>query len=292
MKKTTAISIKKIVLFLLLILFVQIPLFTVTADASADEPITTFEDLKAAITAATGTADDPVEIYISGMIKQNEKLTINNGQYIHLIGVGEGENGLIRESVFSGDMIDVGSGNNSYVCGLILDNIVLDGGAVWEDGAGSTNSGINAGNSSIVSVRQKASLTIDGGTILRNNCKSGGGSGVFLRGKMEIINGSVLNNATTGSNNGGGILMRDSTTELILGEQALISGNHAGGDGGGIFQQSGGTLTIKGAKINNNSVANGKSGGAIFTKGSNAKVYVNSGEMTGNIAGNSGSAIR
>ena len=98
------------------------------ADApGAENPITDFETLQAAVETAEGTAEEPAVIYISGMMEQTAQLALEDGQYIHLVGVGAGENGLVRAESFTnnGDMIDVGRNDNSNVCGLTLENIKL-----------------------------------------------------------------------------------------------------------------------------------------------------------------------
>ncbi|MBQ8716268.1 MAG: hypothetical protein IJY43_00295, partial [Clostridia bacterium] len=74
------------------------------AQGTEDVPtnvITTFADLITAFENATGTADAPEKIYISGKLEPTAKLLVKDGQYIHLIGVGEGENGIFRTASYT-----------------------------------------------------------------------------------------------------------------------------------------------------------------------------------------------
>ena len=230
------------------------------ADApGAENPITDFETLQAAVETAEGTAEEPAVIYISGMMEQTAQLALEDGQYIHLVGVGAGENGLVRAESFTnnGDMIDVGRNDNSNVCGLTLENIVLDGGAQWADAAGGTNDGISAGNSSLLSVRGSAEAYLLDGTTLRNNEKSGGGAGVWIVGELYVDGGEIVDNAAAGTNRGGAAYLRnpESVLNLLSGE---ISNNYAA-VGGGVYINNQGTVNLGGGSIAGNEIPSGDS---------------------------------
>ena len=230
------------------------------ADApGAENPITDFETLQAAVETAEGTAEEPAVIYISGMMEQTAQLALKDGQYIHLVGVGAGENGLVRAESFTnnGDMIDVGRNDNSNVCGLTLENIVLDGGAQWADAAGGTNDGISAGNSSLLSVRGSAEAYLLDGTTLRNNEKSGGGAGVWIVGELYVDGGEIVDNAAAGTNRGGAAYLRnpESVLNLLSGE---ISNNYAA-VGGGVYINNQGTVNLGGGSIAGNEIPSGDS---------------------------------
>lgn len=165
------------------------PVMAVESELGTQEnPVADFADLKTLLANAAGSKEDPAEIYVSGMLESTESLKINDGQHIKLIGVGAGEDGLKRTSAFTtegnggskpGDMIDVGNNNGDNVASLVLENIVLDGGAVWSNGE---NTGLAPGDSGLMSVRKSASAVLGESTILRNNEKGGGGAAIWLQG--------------------------------------------------------------------------------------------------------------
>ena len=245
-----------------------------------------FQKLKEAIEAAptdgTATAEDPTVLYVKGMLQATEKLYLVNGQHIKLIGVGAGESGLIRKQVYEngGDMIDVGNNTSDAACSLELENFVLDGGAVWADGAGSANSGIKAGNSSLMSIRDAASVVLGEGAVLRNNEKSGTGAAFYSKGKLEIDGGEITDNYSNGGD-GGAIYMNANNAVTTL-SSGKISGNAASdGKSGGAIRVKG-TFKMTGGEISGNSAGN--SGGAIYLSGTPAALELTGGKITGNIA--------
>lgn len=271
---------RMVALFVATIMLLSVGVTIAVAEPST--VVTTVSALQTAVAGATGgTENSPVEIGISGMLVLNSSINIPTGTCVRLKGVGAGENGLIRGSGFSGTDMLRGSANST----LILDGVVLDGGAKWANAVGGTNNGVSAGNSSIAYVEVGGKLVIDGGTVLRNNHKSGQGSAVYSKGTLEIVDGVLCDNATKGTHVHGGAVATKQTdaTEVILRSKAVIRNNYATGDGGGIYQERG-SVYINGATLSNNTVASGKSGGAIYACQNAKKIVVNSGEFKGNSA--------
>ena len=152
---------------------------------------------------------------------------------------------------------------------LTLDNIIIDGGAVWGDGntaaTATENSGIKGG--ALVKIENNGALTVNAGATLRNNENISSAGGAISADASNDnthsvihIYGKILNNKTTGNgsnnqwNNGGGIA---SDGDLYIYEGAVISGNFApknGNDGVGggiqIFQK--GSLYFYGGTVKEN----------------------------------------
>lgn len=156
---------------------------------------------------------------------------------------------------------------------LTLDNIIIDGGAVWGEGntaaTASGNSGIKGG--ALVKVENNGTLTVKAGATLQNNENISSAGGAISADASNDnthsvihIYGKILNNKTTGNgsnnqwNNGGGIA---SDGDLYIYEGAVISGNFApknGNDGVGggiqIFQK--GSLYFYGGTVKENKAGN------------------------------------
>lgn len=147
---------------------------------------------------------------------------------------------------------------------LTLDNIIIDGGAVWEDGntaaTATSNSGIKGG--ALVKVVNNGTLTVKAGATLQNNeniSSAGGAISADADGSNYSnihVYGKILNNKVIESrwNNGGGIA---SDGDLYIYEGAVISGNFApqsneGGEGGGIQIFQAGSLYLYGGTIKDN----------------------------------------
>lgn len=147
---------------------------------------------------------------------------------------------------------------------LTLDNIIIDGGAVWgEDNTAATatsNSGIKGG--ALVKVVNNGTLTVKAGATLQNNeniSSAGGAISADADGSNYSnihVYGKILNNKVIESrwNNGGGIA---SDGDLYIYEGAVISGNFApqsneGGEGGGIQIFQAGSLYLYGGTIKDN----------------------------------------
>lgn len=156
---------------------------------------------------------------------------------------------------------------------LTLDNIIIDGGAVWGDGntaaTAKSNSGIKGG--ALVKVVNNGTLTVKAGATLQNNENISSAGGAISADASNDnthsvihIYGKILNNKTTGNgsnnqwNNGGGIA---SDGDLYIYEGAVISGNFApkngnDGVGGGIQTFQKGSLYFYGGTVKENKAGN------------------------------------
>lgn len=164
-----------------------------------------------------------------------------------------------RASGVDGVMFTVETNGN-----LTLDDIIIDGGAVWgKDNTATTatsNSGIKGG--ALVKVVNNGTLTVKAGATLQNNeniSSAGGAISADADGSNYSnihVYGKILNNKVIESrwNNGGGIA---SDGNLYIYEGAEISGNFApksdeGGEGGGIQIFQAGSLYLYGGTIKDN----------------------------------------
>lgn len=233
---------------------------------------------------ASFTVDDTV------YVKSNSEI---DGNGFELFRAGAKE----RANVFTGTMFKLENGAT-----LQLENIVLDGGAVWEDanniGATATGYLVEAGNNSNIilnngailqnndgahavslGTRIGATLTMNGGWIVNN--RSGSGA-VWGGGNITLNHGSkISNNVSTGS--AGAIRMVSNCNLTMNGGE--ISNNTAAGSGGAIWGYGASTYNLNGGSMSNNTAA---AGGAIYTGDSSTINISGDFEMCNNTADDSG----
>ena len=178
-------------------------------------------------------------------------------------------------------MITVGTGYT-----LTLEDITLDGGAVWDGavdptlGRGTVNSGITT-SSAIVYTASNSNIVLDDGAIIQNNDGSYAVNLDTRKGSTLTLNGGQIinNNSAAGAIWGGGnITMND----------GAISYNSSTGPAGAIRMVSSCNLNISGGEMNNNKAAT--DGGAIWGYGSSTYTFTG-GSMSGNESGGVGGAI-
>lgn len=173
---------------------------------------------------------------------------------------------------------------------LTLENVVVDGGAVWTGEVnevlqrGTVNSGVTA-SGALVATKANAHIILGEGAVLQNN---DGANAVYLDTRigatLTLNGGEIINNhSAAGAIWGGGAITINS---------GKVNGNH-GGIGGAIrvVTNIGTVLTMNGGEMNHN-YSDGV-GGAIWAGSSRSNnVYVlNGGEMAYNYSPVGGGAI-
>ncbi len=173
---------------------------------------------------------------------------------------------------------------------LNLENIVIDGGAVWTGEInevlqrGTENAGVTA-TGALVETEANAHIILGEGAVLQNNAGANAVMlGTRIGGKLTVDGGEIINNySSAGAIWGGG--------EIIF-NSGKISYNH-GGIGGAIraVTNIGTLLTMNGGEMNHN-YSDGN-GGAIWagTSRSNNVYVLNGGEMAYNYSATTGGAI-
>ena len=189
------------------------------------------------------------------------------------------------EPVYTGAVFTVKSGST-----LSLENVVVDGGAVWTGEVNETlrrgmvNAGVTA-TGALVTTEGNGSVVLNKGAVLQNN---DGANAVFLStrtgGTLTLNGGEIINNhSAAGAIWGGGAITINS---------GKVNGNH-GGIGGAIrvVTNIGTVLTMNGGEMNHNLSDN--VGGAIWagTSQSNNVYVLNGGEMAYNYSPVTGGAI-
>lgn len=169
---------------------------------------------------------------------------------------------------------------------LTLENVVLDGGAVWTGDVnrylqrGMRNTGRQVNVSAIK--MNGGVVNLEKGSVLRNHVASWDVSGIKMSaGTLNINGGSLLNNY--GGNHGGAIYA-DSSNCIINMTSGTISGNQARQSTGAICADYGAQLTISGGEISNN-YTSGRAG-AIYINGTlvisdNAHIHDNRADANG-----------
>jgi hypothetical protein len=246
--------------------------------------------------AAAPPLDIALSKYIRLTVPENTSYTIRRAAAAS--GTQTALDSMFRVNVYAGFELAVPSGAE----------LIIDGGAVWEDGSGSplgpARGGINVGKASTVIKTNAPLIRVIGGgggngtfkmgpgIIIRNNDNTTNGGAILMEGNFEMNGGSITMNRSAGE--GGGIyfstsnffesilqngvtVSRYGTTRTILG--GSITNNDAGLCGGGIMLSPYGhvRLTMKGGSITGNRAGgplslvtfNGR-GGGIYIPSNNA----------------------
>lgn len=210
---------------------------------------------------------------------------------------------ISRADGYTGDVLVVGEDAS-----LTLEDVVVDGGAVWAnavaEGSTPTNTGATATGTLVVAntnakiiledgailqnndgahavnlgTRIGATLTMNGGEIIYN--RSGSGA-VWGGGHITLNAGKISNNVSKGS--AGAIRMVSNCNLTMNGGE--ISNNTAAGSGGAIWGYGASTYTFNGGKMNGNTAA---AGGAIYTGDSSTINISGNFEMCNNTADDAG----
>ena len=231
------------------------------------------KDAVDAITAAgAGTETNPDEITVFTDINMavGGNIVIPSGKNVKLISDAT-QRTLKRASGNTAALITVNGQ-------LTLENIIVDGGAVWTGGTaappspafGATNAGLNAANTLVLVNGGSAKLTLGAGAVLQNNYSEGG---------------SIPDNL------GGGIRATGGAQVVINGAGAAVRYNFAGWTGGGIAlfdspAQQGTKLTLINGSIDNNKA---NWGGGITTE--YGSIDMRGGFVTKNYASSAGGGI-
>ncbi len=242
-------------------------------DAQLDfAPVSNANELKVAL------ANKEENIVLTKNIVVDNSLDVNYDANIDGAGFT-----VARADGYTGTLFSVATGST-----LIINNMVIDGGAVWSGrsiyGSNTSNSGMTA-TGNLIATTGNANLVLNADTILQNN---DGASAVSLAtrggGTLTLNGAQIINNRAAGGAAiwGGG--------NIIINDGSKINGNHATSIGGAIRMVDGYnkiTFTMNGGEMNYNTSAG--TGGAIW--GGNRATYIfNSGEMAYNSA-NAGGAI-
>jgi hypothetical protein len=170
--------------------------------------------------------------------------------------------------VFTDSFFTVNSGGN-----LRFANIILDG--------------ENVNNCAPLIIVDGGTLTIETGTVLKNNKASGAGGAIRITGtnsKVIMTGGEITGN--TASDGGGiGLLGTNTTFEMSGGS---IHDNNLGDwtSGGGVNINSGSTMIMTGGSIYSN---HAHFGGGVHIN-ANSSLFINLPATTGNIYNNSDNA--
>ena len=186
--------------------------------------------------------------------------------------INGGGNEIRRADDYEGALFTVKSGNT-----INLEDVVVDGGAVWASRSANPTTGANAGataTDALIVAEANSHIVLEEGTVLQNN---DGAVAVNLGtriGATLTINGAeIINNRSNcGAIWGGGNITINS---------GKISYNSSTGLAGAIRMVSNCNLTMNGGEISHNSAVS--NGGAIYGYGA-SKYNFNGGEISYNTA--------
>ena len=243
----------------------------VDANAVARIGDTTYESLYAAFVAASGmdefngtavSADNPVVIEVLKDHTLEDEIYVRDDWHVRLTSAEGGPYTVTRDPVAAPDtMIQmytaVSYPPRDYNSTLILDNIILDGGAtedssetdsilliegtaIMNDGAViQNNKGRN--NGSAVDV-QEGSFIMNDGSVIQNNTTAGSGGAVTTWAEFVMNGGTIQNNAALGNYvYGGGVNVSSTDGASFTMNGGTITGNSAARNGGGVYFSNNGT---------------------------------------------------
>lgn len=232
------------------------------------------DDASITISEATTITEDTTwenAVTLSADLTVNSGVTLTIGAEMTISGsvTISGGGTIKRDGDYSAALIEVPS-----EASLTLENITVDGGAVWDTAEsssdletalqrGTINSGI-ASSGALISL--SGTLSVGNEAMLQNNARSivsedqentvGYGAGVDAKNGSVLImtqGSSIKNNHSATA--GGGI---SSTGEVTI-EGAVIIGNDAGNHGGGLYI-SGSKLSISDSEISHNAISTASTG--------------------------------
>lgn len=225
-----------------------------TAQAQFRIGTTDYPTLSAAV-AAVPTTGIPTTIEATTNHSMTTAVTVNSGQHIVLKSAG-GNFTLKRSAALLTHLIIVQ--NNAT---LIMENIVLDGGAIWDNQELTVHADTTRINSGLIAekplilVNEGATLTLNEGTVLQNNHNTGSGdcAGIRNSGKLTLNNGSMIRLCsydTSGPLSGtvaGGICSIRPNSIVIMNGNSTIAGcmsKSRDNDAGGIFSGHGSEVVM------------------------------------------------
>ncbi|MBQ6697985.1 MAG: hypothetical protein IJN09_02985 [Oscillospiraceae bacterium] len=209
-------------------------------------------------------------IVITKDIETNEAYTVE-----YNVTINGGGNEIKRADGYTGTIFTVASGST-----LTLENVVIDGGAVWQNtstfsmsSSAPTNTGVTA-TAALVVAENNANIVLEEGTVLQNNDGAHAVNlGTRIGATLTLNGGEIINNRSdSGAVWGGGHITINS---------GKISYNSSTGSAGAIRMVSNCNLTMNGGEISHNTAA--ASGGAIWGYGASTYTF-NGGEMAYNTA--------
>lgn len=217
---------------------------------------TDYSTLSAAV-AAVPTTGIPTTIEATTNHSMTTAVTVNSGQHIVLKSAG-GIFTLKRSAALLTHLITV---QNDAT--FIMESIILDGGAIWDQQALTvhadttrTNSGLMADNPLIL-VNAGATLTLNDGAVLQNNHNTGSGdcAGIRNSGTLTLNNGSLIRLCSyypSGAASGtvaGAICSTGPNSVVTMNGHSTIAGCMSkvdDNDAGGIFSGHGSHVVMNG----------------------------------------------
>jgi hypothetical protein len=262
-----------------------------------------YANLQAAVTAAaagTPTAPDVITVLADIPMASGGNVTVPSGKYIRLVS-GGGRRIIKRVAGNTANpLFTVDSGGQ-----LTLENIIVDGGAVWTGGTanppspafGASNTGmdaVTASNTLIFASGAGAKLTFGAGAVARNNYISNGnqaGGGIRADTGAEVIinGGEVCYNQS--SYTGGGIALGHAGTKLTLISGSINNNKSSPYDGGGVNAE-GGNVYIEGGSITKNHATTNGGGINVNMGTAGHTMTISGGEISGNAAVQKGGGIK
>ncbi|MDR2491654.1 MAG: hypothetical protein LBD20_09670, partial [Spirochaetaceae bacterium] len=257
---------------------------------------TYYDSLTAALAAAGGTVSSPDEITVLTNITL---AAVPSEHYIsnkHIKLISGGVQRTIKRGTGSewAPLFTV-QANAS----LTLENIVIDGGAVWASGShapgeppspatGANNTGITTNKCLIMVEGTNAKLILNADAVIQNNDNTDtqiGGSGIRVHGstsEVRITSATAEVRYNKSSNSGGGIELDNG----ILVVSGKIHNNSAVGGGGGIKAAWNGSINISNGSITHNKT--NTNGGGIYAHNFNGNFTMTAGTIAANTASNGG----
>lgn len=221
----------------------------------------------------------------AGVFSISSTLNINNSRILHN-NSGESGGGIsfkgaaVNKLTVSGGIIGGNTAvlNGGGINGTDAGKVIVKGTNVHSNQAASSGGGI--------STSIAVALEISGGIYEGNIAINGGAVDTTGSGTVLISGAKFLSNRTNGTDDGGALYLRTTTTASVL--KSVFNGNSAGGNAGAIALGSSGVFTLSGLTVLNN--ASGFEGGGLAAF-AGSTVNISSSLFKGNYSNDSGGAI-
>lgn len=261
---------------------------TVTVTSASTDAITSWSDLKNAISAHDET-DTPLTLQISGILEANSYIEVTGN--VSIVAADSSGATIHRASSFKSNMFSVSGLNASLTLGSNQLPLTLDG----KTQGGSQPTASNP----LISVTSGGTVYINNAVTLQNNKNSSraGGAISLTDSTLWMSGGSIKDNtcsSTSNGNGGGGVYLKNSS---MIFSGGTISGNTAEKDGGGIYATNNSSITMSGnATISDNTSnsnianTNDNGGGGIYLNNSSLNMISNA-KIIGNTTNARGGGI-
>ena len=240
---------------------------SVTPEAALSTTVTSEEDLRNALEAASTNPEEPTTITVRGTIELSNIIQIK--QNAQIILQGENASACITVADTSGSLSSTTALNSNAMLQFVSDGASLTIRSITLDGNKKAR---------IVYLETGNTLTLEDGGILKNGYVHGGGAVYMNTGSTFTMNGGVIqNNESTWQ---AGAVYVHGTGSVFTMNGGTLENNTSGRFGGAVYMDDSAVFMLNDGIIQNNTAS--RYGGAVASYSGGIKLYINGGTIRAN----------